>query len=97
MRAGLWTAFVERFTSAGILFEQVCVLILSLWLVFAHEMTIGTMAALQLLAAVLGNSLLNLVEFLQRYWCAGGISGIKESLQESSEVMDKPDARTLLR
>jgi len=96
MRAGLWTAFVERFTSAGILFEQVCVLILSLWLVFAHEMTIGTMAALQLLAAVLGNSLLNLVEFLPALLGAQeAFQGIKESLQESSEVMDKPDARTL--
>jgi hypothetical protein len=33
MKAGLWSAFVERFTGAGILFEQIFVLCLSLWLV----------------------------------------------------------------
>jgi hypothetical protein len=62
MKAGLWSAFVERFTGAGILFEEV--LCLSLWLVYGREMTVGTMVGLQMLAALLGSSLQYLVEYL---------------------------------
>jgi ATP-binding cassette subfamily B protein len=93
MNAGLWSAFVERFTGAGILVEQVFILGLSLWLVFAREMSSGTMVSLQMLAALLGGSLLYLVEYLpelvsaQEAFCA-----IRESLEATGTVMGAPDA-----
>jgi ATP-binding cassette subfamily B protein len=96
MRAGLWSAFAERFTGAGILFEQVFVLCLSLWLVYGREMTIGTMVGLQMLAALLGTSLLYLVEYLPVLVSAQeAFQGVRESLQETSAVVDAPDARIL--
>ncbi len=96
MKAGLWSAFVERFTGAGILFEQVFVLCLSLWLVYGREMTIGTMVGLQMLAALLGSSLLYLVEYLPVLVSAQeAFRGVRESLQETSAVADAPDARVL--
>ena len=96
MKAGLWSAFVERFTGAGILFEQVFVLLLSLWLVFSREMTVGTMVGLQMLAALLGSSLLYLVEYLPVLVSAQeAFQGVRESLHEISSVVDAPDARIL--
>lgn len=96
MRAGLWAAFVERFTAAGILLEQTFVLGLSLWMVFERGMTLGTLVSLQMLAALLGTSLLYLVEYLpvllgaQEAFCA-----ISESLEETNAVEDAPEARIL--
>ena len=96
MKAGLWSAFVERFTGAGIVLEQIFVLCLSLWLVFGREMTVGTMVGLQMLAALLGTSLLYLVEYLPVLVSAqGAFQGVRESLQETSAVVDAPEARIL--
>ncbi len=96
MTAGLWSAFMERFTGAGILLEQVFVLALSLWLVFARQMSIGNMVSLQMLAAVLGTSLLYLVEYLPVLLIAQNAYGaIQESLREPAAVVDAPDARVL--
>ena len=96
MRAGLWAAFVERFTGTGILFEQVFVLGLGLWLVFEAGMPIGTMVCLQMLAALLSNGLLCLVEFLPVLVAAQeAFGGIQESLEEPAAVLDAPDAKVL--
>jgi ATP-binding cassette subfamily B protein len=96
MKAGLWSAFIERFTGAGILFEQVFVLGLSLWLVAAGAMAIGTMIGLQMLAALLGGSLLYLVEYLPVLVTAQeAFQGIQESLRDTSAVADASDARIL--
>lgn len=96
MKAGLWAAFAERFTGAGILFEQVFVLCLSLWLVAGVQMTIATMVGLQMLAALLGASLLYLVEYLPVLVSGQeAFQGIRESLQEKSAVVDAADARIL--
>ena len=96
MKAGLWSAFVDRFTGAGILLEQIFVLGLSLWLVSGRQMTIGTMVGLQMLAALLGSSLLYLVEYLPVLVSAQeAFQGVRESLQDTSAVVDAPDARIL--
>jgi ATP-binding cassette subfamily B protein len=96
MKAGLWSAFAERFTGTGILFEQVFILCVSLWLVYAREMTVGTMVGLQMLAALLGSSLLYLVEYLPVLVGAQeSFQGVRESMQETSAVVDAPDARIL--
>ena len=96
MKAGLSNALVERFTGAGILAEQVFVLGLSLWLVFNRQMTIGTMVSLQMLAALLGTSLLYLVEYLPELVSAQeAFGGIREILQDTDGVVDAPDARIL--
>jgi len=96
MKAGLFSAFAERFTAAGILLEQVLVLGLSLWLVFSHAMTLGTLVGLQMLAAILGTSLLYLVEYLPELLRAQeALGSIRESLRETGEVIDAPDARVL--
>jgi ATP-binding cassette subfamily B protein len=96
MKAGLWTAFAERFTGAGILLEQVFVLCLSLWFVFGGEMSVGTMVGLQMLAALLGSSLLYLVEYLPVLVSAQeAFQGVRESLRDTSAVADTADARVL--
>lgn len=96
MNAGLWSAFIERFTGVGVLLEQVFVLGLSLWLVFSRIMTVGTMLSLQMLAALLGSSLLYLVEFLPELLAAQeAFGGIKENLQETPTVTDATNARVL--
>ena len=96
MRASVWAAFVERFTGAGILIEQVLVLGLSVWLATAREMTLGTLVSLQMLAAILGTSLLYLVEYLPTLVTAqAAFGGIQESLQDTGPVVDAPDARIL--
>ena len=96
MKARLWSAFVERFTGAGILSEQVFVLCVSLWLVYGREMTVGTMVGLQMLTALLGSSLLYLVEYLPVLVSAQeAFQEFAENLQETSAVVDAPDARIL--
>src|ERR1700689_585502 len=50
MRAGLLSAFMERFTAAGILGIQTLLLALSAWLAFEKQMTMGTLVAVQMLA-----------------------------------------------
>ncbi len=96
MRAGLWGAFVERFTGTGILLQQVVVLAVSVWLVLDHGMVLGTMVALQMLAVLLGNSLLYLVEYFPVLLEGqAALADIQESLQETDAVVDAPDARIL--
>lgn len=96
MKAGLWSAFVERFTGAGVLLEQIFVLGLSLWLVFSRAMTVGAMLSVQMLAALLGTSLLYLVEYLPEVLTAQeAFGGIQEHLRETAGVVDAPDARVL--
>ena len=96
MKIGLWSAFVDRFTGVGILLEQIFVLCLSLWLVFDRRLTIGSMVSLQMLAALLGTSLLYLVEYLPVLLIAQeAFGGIQESLRDKESVADAPDARIL--
>src|SRR5207248_508529 len=96
LKAGLWSSFVERFTGAGILFEQIFVFGLSFWLVFDREMSVGTMAGVQMLAAVLGSSLLRLVDFLPELSAAqNAFAGIRGSLQDTESVTDANAARIL--
>jgi ATP-binding cassette, subfamily B, bacterial len=96
MKAGLWNAFVERFAGLGVLLEQVFVLGLSLWLVFSRAMTVGTMLSVQMLAALLGSSLLYLVEYLPELLAAQvAFEGIRENLHETAGIVDAPGARVL--
>ena len=64
MRAGFLASFLERFTEGGMLFVQVALLALCAWLTSLRLMTLGTLAALQILAITLGNSLFFVVEYL---------------------------------
>jgi ATP-binding cassette subfamily B protein len=96
MTAVFWAAIMERFTSAGILFGQVFVLGLSLWLVFAGSMSVGTMVSLQMLAVLLGSSLLYIVEYLPVLVSAQeAFGGIQGSLHETEAITDAHDARVL--
>lgn len=96
MRAGLLSAFMERFTGAGILGLQAFLLALSAWLAFNKQMTLGTLAALQMLAVVLSNSLLFIIEFVPSI--AAGTAAyrrIEDTLEAPQTVQDGPDARFL--
>jgi ATP-binding cassette subfamily B protein len=100
LKAGFWSAFVDRFRGAGIVVEQVSILGLGMWLVFARQMTIGTMVSLQMLAALLSGSLLCLVEYRPVVNVARqAFRRIQETLQETLQgtrvVADVPDARIL--
>jgi ATP-binding cassette subfamily B protein len=96
MRAVLLSAFMERFTGAGILAIHAFLLALSAWLSFAGEMTLGTLAALQMLSVVLSTSLLFSVEFLPSL-SAGqdAYQLIEESLDAPHAAEDSPHARFL--
>jgi ABC-type multidrug transport system fused ATPase/permease subunit len=96
MRAALLSAFMERFTGAGILAIQAFLLALSAGLAFQQQMTLGTLAALQMLSVVLGTSLLFLIEFLPSL-AAGqdAYQRIEESLDAPNAAEDSPHARFL--
>jgi ATP-binding cassette, subfamily B, bacterial len=96
MRAGLLSAFKERFTGAGILGIQTFLLVLSAWLAFNKQMTVGTLAAMQLLAVTLSSSLLFVIEYVPSIAAAQAAwRGIKDIIQAPQPVRDRPDARFL--
>ncbi len=96
MRAALFSAFSERVTAAGILAIQAFLLALTARLAFKQQMTLGTLAALQMLAVVLGTSLLFIIEFLPSL-SAGqdAYQRIEESLDAPHAAGDSPHARFL--
>jgi ATP-binding cassette, subfamily B, bacterial len=96
MRAAMLSAFTERFTGAGILAIEAFLLALSAWLGFEGKMTLGTLVALQMLAVVLGTSLLFIIEFLPSL-AAGqdAYQRIEESLDAPHAAEDSPHARFL--
>ncbi len=100
MRAGRLSAFMERFTGAGILGIQTFLLGLSAFLVFDRQMTVGTLAALQMLAVTLSNSLMFIVEFAPSIAAAQAAhrrmeEALMDALGDSHPVEDAPDARLL--
>jgi ATP-binding cassette subfamily B protein len=86
MRAGLLSSFMERFTGSGILCIQTFLLALSSWLAFDKQMTVGTLVALQMLAVILGNALMFVVEYVP------SISSAKSAWRRIEEVVDAPQA-----
>lgn len=96
MRVGFLSAFMERFTGAGILGIQTFLLVLSAWLAFNREMTIGTLAAMQLLAFSLSHALLFIIEYLPSVAAAKEAwSRIEDSMDAPRAVRDRVDARFL--
>jgi ATP-binding cassette subfamily B protein len=96
MRAGLLSAFMERFTGAGILGIQTFLLALSAWLAFEKQMTMGTLVALQMLAAILSNALLFIIEFVPSISIGkAAYLRIEKSLEAPHAVEDGPNARFL--
>jgi ATP-binding cassette, subfamily B, bacterial len=97
MRAGFLSAFMERFTGAGILGIQTLLLILSAVLAFERQMTLGTLAALQMLAVMLSHSLLVVIEYLPSVSAAtAGWRRIEDAIEAPARaVSDGPDARFL--
>ena len=95
-RAGMLSAFMERFTGAGILGVQTFLLALCAWLTFQKQMTMGTLVALQMLAVILSNALLFIVEFVPSISLGkAALLRIEESLEAQHAVEDAPDARFL--
>ena len=95
-RAALLGAFMERFTGAGILSIQIFLLGLSAWLTFEKQMTPGAFVAMQMLAILLSNSLLSLVDYaptLSLAWDAYG--RIREVIDAPRAVHEKDEARFL--
>jgi len=96
MRAGLLSAFMERFTGAGILCIQTFLLALSAWLAFEKQMTVGTLVALQMLAVTLSTSLLFIIEYLPSVSIARAAwNRIREAVEAPQAVGNRPDARFL--
>ncbi|HEY3826513.1 MAG TPA: ATP-binding cassette domain-containing protein [Bryobacteraceae bacterium] len=96
MRAGLLSAFMERFTGAGILGIQTFLLILNAWLVFEKQMSLGTLVALQMLAVTLSNSLLFIIEYLPSIVLARTAwDRIEEIVNAPQAVGNRSDARFL--
>jgi len=96
MRAGLLSAFMERFTGAGIIGIQTLLLALSAWLAFEKQMTMGTLVALQMLAVILSNSLLFIIEFVPSISVGKqAYLRIEELLEAPHAAEDSPDARFL--
>jgi ATP-binding cassette subfamily B protein len=96
MRAGLLTAFMDRFTGTGILAIHTFLLALSAWLTFNREMTPGTLIALQMMAVTLSNSLLFIVEYVPSISAARDAwRRIEEIIKAPQGVADRTDARFL--
>lgn len=96
MRAGLLSAFMERFTGAGIIGIQTLLLALSAWLAFEKEMTLGALVALQMLAVILSNALLFMIEFVPSISVGrAAYRRIENSLAAPHAAEDAPDARFL--
>ncbi len=96
MRAGLWTAFQERFTGAGILGIQASLLALSAWLAFEKQLSLGALVALQMLAVILSNSLLFIGEYLPCIAAARTAKHrIEEAIAPQEAVTDRDEARIL--
>ena len=97
MRAGLLSAFTERFTGAGILCIQTFLLVLSTWLAYEKQITVGTLVALQMLAVTLSTSLLFIIEYLPSISIASAAwRRIQEIVDAPQAVGNRPDARTYL-
>jgi ATP-binding cassette subfamily B protein len=96
MRAGLLSAFMERFTGAGILCIQTFLLALSSLLAFDKQMTVGTLVAVQMLAVILSNALMYVVEYVPSVSAAKSAwRRIEEVVDAPQAVGDRPDARFL--
>ena len=96
MRAGLLSAFMERFTGAGIIGIQTLLLALTAWLAFEKEMTLGALVALQMLAVILSNALLFMIEFVPSISVGRtAYRRIENSLAAPHAAEDTPDARFL--
>ena len=95
VRAGFLSAFMERFTGAGVLGIQTLLLVLTVWLAFAGQMSIGAIAAVQMLAFVVSRSLLYLIEYLPALEAARGASRRIEQALAPRTVTDLPGARFL--
>jgi ATP-binding cassette subfamily B protein len=96
MRAGLLSSFRERFTASGIVFIQILILALTVWLAFEKRISIGTLVALQLLPLTLSGSLLSIVQYLPAIVVARDASRrIGEMLDAPPATEDREDARYL--
>jgi len=96
MRAGLISAFTERFTDTGILCIQTSVLALSAWLAFEKEITIGSLVAMPMLAVTLSKSLLFMGEYMPSIGAAkAAYRRIEDVLEAPRAMEDSPDARFL--
>jgi ATP-binding cassette subfamily B protein len=95
-RAGLLSAFMERFTGGGILCIRTFVLGLSALLTIENQMTVGTLVALQMLAVILSDSLLFIIEYMPALSVASAARHrIEEAFDSPRAVRDRPDARFL--
>ncbi len=95
VRAGFLSAFMERFTNAGVLGIQTLLLVLTVWLAFNGQMSIGAIATVGMLAFVVSRSLLYLIEYVPALEEARGASRRIESALTPRVVADRPGARFL--
>lgn len=96
MRAGLLSAFLERFTGAGILGIQIFLLGLCAVLAFEKRMTPGTLVALQIFAVTVSQSLLFVIEYVPSVQAARTAwARIGETMRMPPAVEDRPGARFL--
>ena len=97
-RAGLMPALLERFATGGVLVLLVAIACFSALLASSDTgtMTGGSLAAIQLLAVAVANSLLSMNDFLPVF-SAGNAANrrIEETLDEFDVVADARDARVL--
>jgi len=95
-RAGLLGAFMERFTGSGILAIQVFLLGLSAWLAFEKQMTIGAFVAMQMLAIMLSNALLSLIDYTPTLALGQeAYDRIRDVIEAPRTVREREDARYL--
>ncbi|MDP9054092.1 MAG: ATP-binding cassette domain-containing protein [Acidobacteriota bacterium] len=93
---GLWAAFQERFTGAGILGLQTFLLALDAWLTFQGQMSVGTLVAIQMVAVVLSHALLFIGEYLPSVSLArAAMQRIHFAIAAPEAVGDKDGARVL--
>ena len=94
--AGFAQALTERLTGAGILTIQVFVLSLSMRLAFGKEMTIGSVAAAQMLTMILSQAMLTVSGYLpEREKAEPAMDRIEEIIATPNGPEDKRDAKVM--
>jgi ATP-binding cassette subfamily B protein len=91
-------ALIERSANLGILALQILIMAVGARMVFAGDMSIGTLTAFQALFITLSYALYNVAQYAPTLvQAAGGMGRIEELLAETPQIHDRPGADALPR
>ena len=98
VRVSFFSALVERSAGSSILALQVLVMGVGVYMTFNETLTLGSLVSFQSLFLTLSWSLSYVTQYVPTLvQASGGFQRIDELLNEAPQIVDPPDAATLLR